>query len=152
MPTRSKQAKKRQKEEEAMAALTLQKEKDAATKLKHNAELKEVPPPLSITKARTSTKTGPPPPPVVSPPSTPNLNSLLSGHVGRDEETLPATKINAKATDIEPQADKMVKSPLKKKPKKLSPAKTTNQLSVIIAAQFSKRAALRRLPRLPRPL
>jgi hypothetical protein len=77
-----------------------------------------------------------PPPSVVSPPSALNLNSLLTGHVGQEGGTLLATNTTTTATITERQAKDTVKSPKKKKSKKLSPpAKKTNPLSVIAVAQ-----------------
>ncbi len=60
-----------------------------------------------------------PPPTVVSPPSSPNLNSLLTGHVGQEGKTLLATDTTMTATVTETQAKDTVKSPKKKKFKKV---------------------------------
>jgi hypothetical protein len=59
-------------------------------------------------------------PSVVSPPCAPNLNVLFTGHVGQDGDTLTATKPITNDTGIELQAKDTVKSPMKKKLKKLS--------------------------------
>ena len=64
---------------------------------------------------------------VVSPPSAPNLTSLLSGHTGQDEGS-QTTDRDIAADDTSQsrendQADDMAKAPSKKKPKKLKTRK-----------------------------
>jgi hypothetical protein len=54
----------------------------------------------------------------VSPPSAPNLTSLLTGHVSQDGETSPAPDISTKAAKPKQQADDATKSLTKKKTKK----------------------------------
>ncbi len=84
-----------------MAVATLQKEKEA--RLKKDGSHDDVERPS-----------------VVSPPAAPNLNSLLTGHIGQDVEK-PAEK-NGTAME-EDQFDDTVKSPKKKKVKKSKAAK-----------------------------
>jgi hypothetical protein len=74
MPTCSKEAKRRRKEEEAMAKATLEREKEAAVRQ------------LQEEAAMATTASGKMPRLVVSPPSAWNLNSLLTGHVGQDTD------------------------------------------------------------------
>jgi hypothetical protein len=68
-------------------------------------------------KAQTK-ETRPSPPSVVSPSPAPNLTSLLTGHVGQDGETSPASDISTKLAEPKQQADDAAKSPTKKKTKK----------------------------------
>jgi hypothetical protein len=72
MLTRSKEAKKHRKEEEAMARATLEREKDAAARR------------LQEEAAKATAAAGMMQPTVVSPPPTSNLNTLLTGHVVQD--------------------------------------------------------------------
>ncbi len=72
MPTHSKEAAQCRKEEEAMAKATLEREKEAAQR-----QLQEKEAAATATSRLV-------PPLVVSPPSTSNLNSLLTGHIGQD--------------------------------------------------------------------
>jgi hypothetical protein len=72
MPTCSKEAKKRRKEKEAMARATLEREKDAAARR------------LQEEAAKATVAAGMMQPMVVSPLPASNLNTLLTGHVGRD--------------------------------------------------------------------
>jgi hypothetical protein len=60
-----------------------------------------------------------PPTVVVFPPSALNLNSLLTGHVGQEGGTLLATNTTTTAMVTEMQAKDTVKSPKKKKSKKV---------------------------------
>jgi hypothetical protein len=53
-------------------------------------------------------------PPVVSPPSAPNLNSLLTGHVGQDGET---STENGSLAVADNEAQDTSKSPKKKNKK-----------------------------------
>jgi hypothetical protein len=64
-----------------------------------------------------------PPSTVVSPPSAPNLNSLLTGHAGQEGETLLTTKTTMTAMAADTQAEDTVKSPKKKKSKKVKSSK-----------------------------
>jgi hypothetical protein len=69
---------------------------------------------------------------VVSPPLAPNLNSLLTGHVGRESETVPENRSTLTATDM--VADEIGNSPKKKKEKNPNPIKKTMLLSMIALA------------------
>jgi hypothetical protein len=91
MPTRSKEAEKCRKEEEAMAHATLEREKDAAARR------------LQEEVAKATAAAGMMQPMVVSPPPTSNLNTLLTGHVGQDtngtkEDGAALTTIDAKVS------------------------------------------------------
>ena len=103
--TRATDATRRRQEDEAMAAATLQKEKEARLKKDGSHD--------DIVNSN-------PRPSMVSPPAAPNLNSLLTGHTGQDVEK-PAEETGT-ATE-EDQADDNVKSPKKKKVKKSKAAK-----------------------------
>jgi hypothetical protein len=116
MPTHSKADEKRQKEEEAMAAATPKKEKEAAEKHKLNELRRTETNPSMITKVGRDSKL---PPTVVSPPSAVNLNSLLTSHVGQEGGTLLATDTTPTTMVTEMQAKDTVKSPKKKKSKKV---------------------------------
>jgi hypothetical protein len=72
MPTRSKEATKHRKEEEAMARTMLEREKDAAARC------------LQEEAAKATAAAGMMQPMVVSPLPASNLNTLLTGHVGQD--------------------------------------------------------------------
>jgi hypothetical protein len=121
MPSRAtratQEAARRRQEDEAMAAVILQKEKDAAK----NDGLKVA----NEDNLNVAVDTNPPHvplPSVVSPHSAPNLNSLLTGHIGQEVGTQAAD--NGIATDKDSntqedeQVDDNVKSPKKKKSKK----------------------------------
>jgi hypothetical protein len=113
MPMHSKEAEMQRKKEEAMVAATLQKEKDAADKYKQVNKQRDAAPLPSATKVGIAV-TEPSPPSVVFPPSVPNLNFLLTGHVSRDEEKFPTIKPTTNAVSyIKPQAKDTVKSPTK---------------------------------------
>ncbi len=77
-------------------------------------------------------------PTVASPPSAPNLTSLLTGHVGQEVGTQAADNTTASDMDINTQDDEQVddnvKSPKKKKSKKLGPQKKINRRSMTVAA------------------
>jgi hypothetical protein len=75
--TRANDAAKRRQEDAAMAATTLQKEKERG--LANDGSYNEV-------------ANSDPRPPIISPPSAPNLNSLLTGHIGQEVEK-PAEKV-----------------------------------------------------------
>ncbi len=100
-----------------MAAATLQKEKDVAKK----DGLKAVIEKDNLSAAADMNLPQEPLPTVVSPPSAPNLTSLLTGHVGQEVGTQAADNTTAKDMDIITQDDKQVddnvKSPKKKKSK-----------------------------------
>ncbi len=118
-----------------MAAATLQKEKDAAKK----EGLKAVIETDNLNAAANMILLHEPLPTVVSPPSAPNLTSLLTGHVGQEVGTQVAGGTIATAMDINTQDDEQVddklKSPKKKKSKKVSPQKKINRQSATVAAR-----------------
>jgi hypothetical protein len=116
MPTHFKADKKRQKEEEAMAAAIPPPKKEAAEKHKLNELRRTETNPSMVTKVGTASKL---PPTVVSPPSALNLNSLLTSHVGQEGGTLLATNTTTTTMVTETQAKDTVKSPKKKKSKKV---------------------------------
>jgi hypothetical protein len=127
MPTRTTHANdaaRRCQEDEAMAAATLQKEKDGglANEGSHNDVVNSDPRPS-----------------VVSPPVVPNLNSLLTGHIGQEVEK-PAAK-NGTAMEEE-HVDDNVKSPQKKKVKKAKIQKMINRRSAIAVVRASNRPHL----------
>ncbi len=111
-----------------MAAATLQKEKDAAKK----DGLKAVIEKDNLNAAADMNLPLEPLPMVVSPPSAPNLTSLLTGHVGQEVGTQAADNTTAKDMDINTQDDKQVddnvKSPKKKKSKKVKSTKEDKSL------------------------
>ncbi len=111
MPSRglcSREAARRRQDEEAMAAAILQKEKDAAK----NDGLDEA-------EAVDENLSQVPLPSVVSPPSAPNLTSLLTGHIGQEVEKQAADNGIATGkgsnTQSDEQVDDTMKSPQKKK-------------------------------------
>jgi hypothetical protein len=112
--TRTRDAARRHQEDEAMAAATLQKEKDAAKK----EGLKAVIEKDNLNAAANTILPHEPLPTVVSPPSAPNLNSLLTGHVGQEVGTQVADGTIAMDMDIntqdDEQVDDKVKSPKKR--------------------------------------
>jgi hypothetical protein len=119
-PTRTRDAARRRQEDEAMAAATLQKEKDAAKKEGLKAVIKKD----NLNVAADMILPHEPLPTVVSPPPAPNLTSLLTGHVGQDVGSQAAD--NTTATDntqVDEQVDDNVKSPKKKKSKKVKSTK-----------------------------
>ncbi len=105
---RSQEAAKRRQDEEAMAAAILQKEKDAAK----NDGLNEA-------EAVDKNLSPVPLPSVVSPPSAPNLTSLLTGHIGQEVEKQAADNGIATGkgsnTQSNEQVDDTMKPPKKKK-------------------------------------
>ncbi len=106
-----------------MAAATLQKEKDAAKK----DGLKAVIEKDNLNAAADMNLPQEPLPTVVSPPSAPNLTSLLTGHVGQEVGMQAADNTTAKDMDINTQDDKQVDDNVKSpKKKKSSPQKTIN--------------------------
>jgi hypothetical protein len=113
MPTRSKEAEKRRKEEEAMVRATLEREKDAAARR------------LQGEAAKATAATGMMQPMVVSPPPALNLNTLLTGHVGQDtngtkEDGAALTAMNNKVSGENgkpPKQKKIRKSKLNKEEK-----------------------------------
>ncbi len=97
-----------------MTAATLWKEREAAEKCKQDKARKAAASLKMVVKAQMA-EVGPSPPSVVSPPSAPNLTSLLTDHVSQDGEAPPALDISTKAAKPEQQADDATKSPTKKK-------------------------------------
>jgi len=126
MPSRAtrstQEAVRRRQEDEAMAAAILQKEKDAATNDGLKAANED-----NLNVAVDTNLYHVPLPLVVSPPSAPNLTSLLTGHIGQDVGKQAAD--NGIATDKgsntqeDEQVDDNVKSPKKKKSKKIKSTK-----------------------------
>ena len=115
---------RRRQEDEAMAAATLQKEKDAAT----DDGLKA----MNADNVNVAVDTTMPPMPlplVVSPPLVPNLTSLLTGHVGQEvgmqADDNGAATVMVGDTQAAEHGDDNVKSP-PKKIKKLSQQKRIN--------------------------
>ena len=121
--TRTQDAARRHQEDKAMAAATLQKEKDTAKK----EGLKAVIEKDDFNAAANTILPHEPLPTVVSPPSAPNLNSLLTSHVGQEVGTQVADGTIATDMDINTQDDEQVndnvKSPKKKKSKKVKSTK-----------------------------
>ena len=101
-------------EDEAMAAAILQKEKDAAKNGGLKAANEDNP-----NAAVDTNLPHVPLPSVVSPPSAPNLPSLLTGHIGQEVGTQAAVNGIAKDMGINTHKDKQVddnvKFPKKKK-------------------------------------
>ncbi len=88
-----------------------QKEKNAAKNDELNAANEDI-----LTVAVNTNPTQVPLPLVVSPPSAPNLTSLLTGHVGQEVGNQVSSDIDINAQDVE-QVDDNEKSPKKKKQK-----------------------------------
>jgi len=104
-------------EDEAMAAVIVQKEKGAA---KNDGLKVENEDNLNVAPVDTNPPHVPLPS-VVSPPSAPNLNSLLTGHIGQEVGMQAAENGIAmdkgSNTQEDKQVDDNVKSPKKKKKK-----------------------------------
>ena len=114
MPSRAtrstQEAARRRQDDEAMAAAILQKEKHAAK----NDELKAA----NGDNLTVAVDTNPTLLPlVVSPPSAPNLTSLLTGHVGQEEGNQASSDMDINRQDVK-QVEDIAKSPKKKKSKK----------------------------------
>ena len=109
------EAARRRQEDETMAAAILQKEKDAAKndglKVANEDNLNMVPVDTNLPHV--------PLPSVVSPPSAPNLNSLLISHIGQEMGNQAADNCIATDKGSNTQEDEQVndnaKSPKKKK-------------------------------------
>jgi hypothetical protein len=112
MPTHFKETKQRQKEDKAMVAHTLQKEKDATGKHNLNVAWEVTTNPPLVKKVVFPSE---PPPTVVTPPSTPSLHSLLTGNVGWEGEMLVATKTTTTTMVTKMQAKDTVTPPKKNK-------------------------------------
>ncbi len=100
-----------------MAAAILQKEKNAAK----NDDLKAANED-NLTVAVNMNPTRVPLPSVVSPPSAPNLTSLLTGHIGQEVGNQASSDMDINSQDVE-QVEDNVKSPKKKKSKKVKSTK-----------------------------
>jgi hypothetical protein len=113
MPSRAtrsaQEATKRRQDDEAMAAAILQKEKNAAKNDELNAANGD-----NLTVAVKTNPTQVPLPSVVSPPSAPNLTSLLTGHVGQEVGNQASSDMDINSQGVE-QVDDNEKSPKKKK-------------------------------------
>jgi hypothetical protein len=113
---KSQEVARRRQEDEAMAAATLQKEKDAAKNDRLKATNED-----NLNVAIDTNRPHVPLPLVVSPPSAPNLTSLLTGHIGQEVGTQAAD--NGTATDKgsntqeDKHVDDTVKSPKKRNKK-----------------------------------
>jgi hypothetical protein len=103
------EAARRRQDDKAMAAAILQKEKNAAK----NDELKAANGD-NLTVAAGMNPTQVPLPSVVSPPSAPNLTSLLTGHVGQEVGNQVSSDMDINSQDVE-QVKDSAKSPKKKK-------------------------------------
>ena len=107
MPSRAtrstQEAARRRQDDEAMAAVILQKEKNAA---KNDG--------LKAANGDDKNPTQVPLPLVVSPPSAPNLTSLLTGHVGQEVGNQALSDMDINTQDVE-QVEDSAKSPQKKK-------------------------------------
>jgi hypothetical protein len=121
MPSRTtratQDAARRRQEDKAMAAVILQKEKDAAKNDGLKAANED-----NLNVAVDKNPPHVPLPSVVSPPSAPNLTSLLTGHIGQEVGMQAADNGNAtdkgSNTQENKQVDDSVKSPKKKEIKK----------------------------------
>jgi hypothetical protein len=115
MPSRTtrstRDAAKRRQDDEAMAAAILQKET--------NAEKNDG---LKAANEDDMNPTQAPLPSVVSPPSAPNLISLLTGHVGQEVGNQASSDMDINSQDVK-QVEDSVKSPKKKKSKKVKSTK-----------------------------
>ncbi len=124
--THTQEAVRRRQEDKAMVAATLQKEKDAAKKDGLKAVIEKENP----NTAADMSSLHEPLPMVVSPPSAPNLTSLLTGHVGQEVGTQAAANTTASDMDINTQDEKrlmtMLNLPKKRNQKKLGPQKKGN--------------------------
>ncbi len=97
-----------------MATAILQNEKNAA----NNDGLKAA----KVTVAVNTNPIQVPLPSVVSPPSAPNLTSLLTGHVGQEVGNQALSDMDINTQDVE-QVEDSAKSPKKKKTKKVKSTK-----------------------------
>ena len=109
MPSRAtrsaQEAAKRRQDDEAMAAAILQKEKYVARE------------DGNLIAAIEANPTQVPPPLVVSPPSAPNLTSLLTGYVGQEVGNQVSSDMDINSQEVE-QVKESAKSPKKKKTKR----------------------------------
>jgi hypothetical protein len=111
MPSRAtrfaQEAARRRQNNETMAAAILQKEKNAAKNDGLNTVNGD-----NLTVAVDMNPTQVPLPLVVSPPSAPNLTSLLTGHVGQEVENQASSDMDINTQDVE-QVEDSAKSPKK---------------------------------------
>ena len=118
MPSRAtrstQEAARRRQDDEALATAILQKEKNAA----NNDGLKAA----KVTVAVDTYPIQVPLPLVVSPPSAPNLTSLLTGHVGQEVGNKASSDMDINTQDVE-QVEDSAKSHKKKKTKKVKSTK-----------------------------
>jgi hypothetical protein len=144
--SQAQEAARLRQEEEAMAAATLQKEKDTAAKDERDAkEANNKSNAAAVTPKNVNKTIRNKAPMVVSPSSAPDLNSLLTGHVGRDGGQPSADGVatmdiattdmgvdSAATADmdttppVEDQVDDNIKSPKKRNRKKQSQQRRTN--------------------------
>jgi hypothetical protein len=121
MPSRAtrsaQEAARRRQDDEAMAAVILQKEKNAAKNDGLKAANGD-----NLTMAVYTNPTQVPLPSVVSPPSVPNLTSLLTGHIGQEVGNQASSDMDINTQDVE-QVEDSAKSPKKKKLKKVKSTK-----------------------------
>jgi len=114
MPSRAtrstQEAVRRRQDDEAMVAAILQKEKNAARDDDN------------LTVALKANPIQVPLPSVVSPPSAPNLTSLLTGHVGQEVGNQESSDMDINSQEVE-QVEDSAKSPKKKKSKKVKSTK-----------------------------
>jgi hypothetical protein len=119
MPSRAtrstQEAARRRQDDEKMAAEILQKEKHAA---KYDELKMANGDNLTVAVDRNPTLL----PSVVSPPSAPNLTSLLTGHVGQEVWNQASPDMDINRQDVE-QVEDIAKSPKKKKSKKVKSTK-----------------------------
>jgi hypothetical protein len=112
-----------------MAAATFQKEKDAAEKDELKAAIEKdnlnavavMPKDVDKQMREDEPEIVPPHEPlptVVSPPSVPNLTSLLTGNVGQEVGTQAADDTSAMDMDINTQVDEQIDDNVKSKKKK----------------------------------
>jgi hypothetical protein len=94
------EAARRRQDDEAMAAAILQKKEKNTAK--------------NLTVVVDTNPTQVPLPSVVSPPSAPNLTSLLTGHVGQEVGNQASSDMDINTQDVE-QVENSAKSPKKKK-------------------------------------
>jgi len=104
MPSRAtrsaQEAAKRRQDDEAMAAAILLKEKNAAKNDELNAANGD-----NLTVVVNTNPTQVPLPSVVSPPSAPNLTSLLTGHVGQEVGNQASSDMDINSQEVEQVED-----------------------------------------------
>ena len=123
-----------------MAAGILQKEKKAAKKDELNAANGD-----NLTVAVNTNPTQVPLPSVVSPPSAPNLTSLLTGHVGQEVGNQVSSDMDINSQEVE-QVEDSAKSPKKKKSKKVKSTKEDTSTKRDRSGSSLKKSSLQRSP------